>query len=236
MTSRAPTTTRKSSTTRSGPRPRSSGRRRRPPATPGPPSARRRCLGEQAARDQRLAQPERRGPGHQARWHEREQSGQVAHVGHRVHPHQQQVVALGDHVLVDLVRSLRRHEDVQTVLASLGRDLDGSVRGDPAEWVVGVGGADVVRLVDDDQHGLSVAPRGPQRAQHGVGDQALLLERLQGPEVHDRATAGRAPPAPGAARGPAGPRRTSRGRPGWRPACPGAGRSGRTSRSAGRSR
>ena len=63
--------------------------------------------------------------------------GQLLDVGLRVHPHQHRVVALGDHVLVHLVRPLGGDEQVETELPALRRDLDGPLRGQHAERVAG---------------------------------------------------------------------------------------------------
>ena len=66
------------------------------------------------------------GPGDEAGRHEREQPGEIGQVRLGVHPHQQQVVALGDHVLVHLVGTLGGDEQVQPELASFRRYLNGS--------------------------------------------------------------------------------------------------------------
>ena len=51
----------------------------------------------------------------------------------------------------------------------------------------GIRRADVVRLVDDDQAGLSRVPRPPQRRQDGLGDEPLLRCRAERPQVDHRA-------------------------------------------------
>jgi len=51
----------------------------------------------------------------------------------------------------------------------------------------GIRRADVVRLVDDDQAGLSRVPRPPQRRQDGLGDELLLRCRAERPQVDHRA-------------------------------------------------
>ena len=124
----------------------------------------------------RTSSRRRRDPG--AR---REQPAEIGQIGFRVHPHEQQVVALGHHVLVHLVRALRRGQQVQPVLAPFRGDLHDRVRGEPTDLVAGIRRADVVRLVDDDQAGLPRMPRPPQRREDGLGDELLLRGRAERP-------------------------------------------------------
>ena len=113
------------------------------------------------ARDQCFALAEGRGPVDQARWHEGEHPGDVGQIGNRVHPHQDQVVALREHVLVDLLWSLGDHDQVEPELATLTRDPDGVLGGQRSERIGRLGGAHVLRLVDDDGHRLAPPSLAP---------------------------------------------------------------------------
>ena len=59
----------------------------------------------------------------------------VAEVGGRVHPHQDEVVALREHVLVHLLRPLRHDDQVEAELAPLARDPDRVLGGERRERV-----------------------------------------------------------------------------------------------------
>jgi hypothetical protein len=75
-----------------------------------------------------LALAEARGPIYQPRGHEREEVRQVREVGGRVHSHEDEVFALGEHVLVDLLWPLRDQDQVEAELAPLARDADDRIR------------------------------------------------------------------------------------------------------------
>ena len=112
------------------------GRRRRPPRRYACPPARTRRAAEPGR--QRVPAPfERCCACDETRGHEREQPAEIGQIGFRVHPHEQQVVALGHHVLVHLVRALRRGQQVQPVLAPFRGDLHDRVRGEPIDLVAG---------------------------------------------------------------------------------------------------
>ena len=117
-----------------------------------------------------------------------------------------EVVALRDDVLVHLLRALGGDQHVDPELAPLGRDPDRVLGGERGERVAGHGRADVVRLVDDEQHRLPLGAAIPETAQHGLGDQRLLLARRR---------ASRGPP-PGSARRD----RRARSAPSRRPRAP----------------
>jgi DNA-binding CsgD family transcriptional regulator len=75
----------------------------------------------------------------------------VGEVGGGVHPHQDEVVALGQHVLVHLLRPLGRDEQVEAELAPFARDPDACsapARSARPRHLR----ADVVGLVDDHEH------------------------------------------------------------------------------------
>ena len=81
--------------------------------------------------------------------------GHVGEVGHRVHSHQDQVVALREHVLVDLLWSLGDHDQVEPELATFTRDPDGVLGGQGGERIGRLCRAHVLRLIDDDGHRLA---------------------------------------------------------------------------------
>ena len=82
---------------------------------------------------ERLSLFEGRGAVEQPRRDEREDGADVAEVGRRVHPHQDEVVALRQHVLVHLLRTLGDDDQVQTELAALSCDADGVLGGECGE-------------------------------------------------------------------------------------------------------
>ena len=169
--------------------PKRSGCRRRPPATSRSELHVRR-MGEELAGDQGLAEPEGRGPLDQARGHVGERVAQVSQVRLGVHPHQGQIVALGEHLLVHLLRPLGRGEQVEPELPALRGDQDGEVGGQRRDRIGGLARTDVVGLVDDDQAGLAPAAVAPERGEHCLGDQTLLLDRVERPEVDHQAARG----------------------------------------------
>ena len=121
---------------------------------------------------ERLSLPERRRPLEQALRHEREDLADEAEVGERVHAHEQEVVALREHVLVHLLRPLRGDEQVEPELAALARDPDGVLGRDRGQRIFRARRADVVRLVDHDQDGPALFAPPPELAQDGRGGQA----------------------------------------------------------------
>ena len=88
-----------------------------------------------------------------------------------------------------LVGALGRDEQVDPVLASLGRDLDG--RSVEIRLTRSSGSAAQMLCASSitTSTGCRV-PAGSTASQHRVRDHALLLERLQRAEVHDHAAAG----------------------------------------------
>jgi hypothetical protein len=79
----------------------------------------------------------------EAVWDEGEGVAEVAQVGLGVHPHQQQVVALGKHFVMDLLGPLRRGQQVEPELAAFGGDQRCIVGGERRHCVGRLGGADV---------------------------------------------------------------------------------------------
>ena len=67
-------------------------------------------------------------------------SDEHGQVGAGVHPHQDEVVALRDDVLVHLLRPLRRDEQDEAELAPLAGDADGVLGGERGERVLGPAG------------------------------------------------------------------------------------------------
>ena len=111
----------------------------------------------------------------------------MAEVGDRVHAHQDEVVALGEHVLVHLLGPLRHDDQVEAELAPLAGDSD-RVRGDERrQRVAWLGGADVVSLVDHDRDRLAPRTPPPEPLEDRSGRDCLLLARRQRPKVHDDA-------------------------------------------------
>ena len=121
---------------------------------------------------------------------EREDPGQVGQVRGGVHPHQDQVVALREDVLVELVRSLRDDDQIEAVLAALAGDPDDVGGGQRGQLVPWFGGTDVARLVDHDRNRLAAGPMSPQPLQHRSRDEGLFLVRRQRAEIDDRAAPG----------------------------------------------
>ena len=139
------------------------------------------------AGDQRLTEPEGRRLPDQAGRHEREDRLGERGVCGRVEPHQDEVVALRDDVLVDLLGALRRDHEVEAELAPLRRDPHCVLGRDRGQRVLRSRRAHVVRLVDHDQDRLALLATLPQAAQDRAGRERLLLARPQRPEVHDDA-------------------------------------------------
>src|SRR5215204_5548519 len=111
----------------------------------------------------------------QAPGHERKGLTDRAQISLRVRSHENEVVALRQDVFVHLLWSLRRDKQVEAELSSLPRDRDSMLRRKSSQGVGGKLGADVVRLVDDDQDRIpssAVAPQGPE---HCLSGQRLLL-------------------------------------------------------------
>ena len=78
---------------------------------------------------------------------------------------------------VQPVGALRGEEEVEAVLAPLGGDPDGVLDGERLRAVGGCGRADVVRLVDDDEHGFALRCRHSQSADR---TEATMAERSRG--------------------------------------------------------
>ena len=139
------------------------------------------------ARDKRLAQPEPGRAVEDPRRHEREQRGQAGDVGGRVHPHQDQVVALGQDALVHARRALRGRQQVEAELAPLGGDAHGRAGGEPAQRVLRLGRADVVGLVHHDEHRPPVGAPPPQPVEERGAHDGALLRRAEAAEVGHQA-------------------------------------------------
>ena len=139
------------------------------------------------ARDERLALAEGRGAIDQAGRDEREDLADVGEVGRRVHPHQDEVVALREHVLVHLLRALGHDDQVEAELAPLAGDADRVLGRERGDGVAGLGRADVVGLVDHDGHRLASRTPAPEPLEHGGGGDRLLLARAQRAEIDDEA-------------------------------------------------
>jgi hypothetical protein len=139
------------------------------------------------ARDQRLSEAEVGREPDQSRRREPEAVGDEGAVGSRVEPHEDEVVALRDDVLVDLLRALGRDQHVDPELASLTGDPDRVLGGERGQRVARHGRAHVVRLVEHSQNRPALQPAVPQASQHGLGDQRLLVARGQRAEVHHQA-------------------------------------------------
>ena len=107
-------------------------------------------------------------------------------IGRGVHAHQDEVVALREHVLVHLLRALRHDDQVEAELAALAGDPDRVLGGERRERVAGLGRADVVRLVDHDRHRLAARAPAPEPLEHRARGERLLLARR-------RASRGRPP-------------------------------------------
>ena len=118
---------------------------------------------------------------------EGEHLADVAEVGERVHPHQQQVVALREHVLVHLLRALRGDEQVEPELAALAGDPDGVLGRDRGERILRLRRADVVRLVDDDQDRPALLAPPPELPEHRRRGERLLLAGCERAEIDDEA-------------------------------------------------
>jgi hypothetical protein len=86
----------------------------------------------------------------------------------RVHSHEDEVVALRDHVLVHFLRPLGHHDQIEPELAPLSGDPDRVVGGEGGERVAGLGRTDVVGLVDHDDHRLAAGAPAPQPLEHGA--------------------------------------------------------------------
>ena len=140
----------------------------------------------------RLALAERRGEPEQLGRHERERLLGEPDVRRRVQPHEDEVLALGEDVLVDLLRPLRGDQQVQPELAALRGDRD-RVHGRPRrDRVAARRRADVVRLVDHHERRRALGAAPPELAEHAGGDHRLLLARAQRAEVgHDHPSSGR---------------------------------------------
>ena len=139
------------------------------------------------ARDEGLALPEGRGPVDQPRRHGGEHPGHVREIGHRVHPHQDQVVALREHVLVDLLRPLGHHDEVEPELPPFTRDPYRVLGGESGEWIDRVRGTHVLRFVDDYGHRLAAGPLPPQPLENRARGECLLLPGGERAQVHHQA-------------------------------------------------
>jgi L-ascorbate metabolism protein UlaG (beta-lactamase superfamily) len=113
--------------------------------------------------------------------------GDEGGVGGRVEPHEHQVVALGDDVLVDLLGSLGGHQHVDPELAALPRDAHGVLGRERGQHVGRRRGAHVVGLVDDHEDRTPLAAALPHAAEHALRDQCLLSAGRQRPGVDDEA-------------------------------------------------
>lgn len=100
-------------------------------------------------------------------------------------PHQDEVVALREDLLVLLLRALGRDDEIEPVRAPLGGDPDRVLRRDCSNRVSGIARADVMGLVDHDQRGLTICAVPPQGRQNRLRHDRLFLERSQRPEVDD---------------------------------------------------
>src|SRR5262245_25143341 len=139
------------------------------------------------ARDERLTLREACRALDETGRHEREHLADVGQIGRGVHPHEHEIVALRDNVLVNLLRALGDDDQVEPELAPLPRDPDRVGRRERGERILRCGGADVVGLVDDDGHGLALGPSAPEALEHRPRDERLLLARSQRAEVDDQA-------------------------------------------------
>jgi hypothetical protein len=90
-----------------------------------------------------------------------------------------------------LLRPLGRYEQVQPELPALGGDANGVAGGDGRQRVLRAFGADVVRLVDHDQHRVAVGPPLPQPAEHRRRRERLLLTSGERAEVDHEEPHGR---------------------------------------------
>ena len=118
---------------------------------------------------------------------ERQRLREVGEVGRRAHAHEDEVVALRDDELVDALRPLGRDEQVEAELPPLRRDLRRALGREGGDLVPGLAGADVVRLVDDDEHRIALGTAAPERGQHALRRDRLLPRSLERAEVDHEA-------------------------------------------------
>ena len=105
----------------------------------------------------------------------------------RVHPHQRQVVALRDDVLVHFLRALGDDEQVEAVLAALAGDSYRVFGGELEQRALRDLRADVVRLVQNDKHGLALGTRSQRCPSTAAAVRCCSSPRRQRAEVHDEA-------------------------------------------------
>ena len=107
---------------------------------------------------------------------EPEDVGEFRYVSRRVHPHQHQVVALREHLRVELLRALRREQQPEAELPSLPRDLNRALDERLLDGTDRLRGTEVVGFVHHDQQGVLVcaapessraSPRSERRARRG---------------------------------------------------------------------
>src|SRR5215216_776279 len=136
---------------------------------------------------QRLALAEGHRALDQARRDEREHAPDVREVGRGVHPHQDEVVALREHVLVHLLRPLGDEDQVQPELAPLPRDPDRVLRGERRDRPLRLRRAHVVGLVYHERDRLARRATAPEPLEHVPCRDRLLLAPVQRAQVHDEA-------------------------------------------------
>ena len=85
------------------------------------------------------------------------------------------------------MRPLRGDEQVEAELPPLRRDSRGVLGRERRHLVARLARTDVVRLVDHDQHGLTLGTPPPQRREHALRRDRLLAGRAQRAEVDDEA-------------------------------------------------
>ena len=124
----------------------------------------------------------------QRRRRERERVADVAEVADGGHPHEDEIVTLGDNELVHAVGSLGRDEEVEAELPPFGGDADGVLGRQGSDLVAGLPRTDVVRLVDDDEDRLALGSPPPQRREHGLRRDRLLGTGVERAEVDDERT------------------------------------------------
>jgi hypothetical protein len=126
------------------------------------------------AGDERLSRLEGARPVDERRRRESQGVRDVGAVARGCHAHEHEVVALGDHELVDALRALRRHEEVEPELPPLCCDSGRMLACQRRHLVCGLARADVVRLVDDDQHRVAVRATAPESGKDALrGDRSF---------------------------------------------------------------
>ena len=126
---------------------------------------------------------------HQWGRNEREELANIREIRPRIHPHQHEVVALREHLLVHLLRTLCRDERVETELTTLRLRANACSVAIAVNRVAGLTRTDVVRLVDDDQDGLPIVASAPEGRQDCLGPRRPFPRASQ--ETPDRREAAR---------------------------------------------